>query len=268
MSKTPKVLVIIPCYNEAGSILQTVKSLRGRYDYLVVNDCSTDSSLKILRKHRLNHLTLPSNLGIGGCVQTGYRYALEHDYDIAVQFDGDGQHDANYIPKIIEPIVKHGANLVVGSRFVGHETDFKSTTIRRFGITFLSKLFHLISKQELHDITSGFRAVDRKVMSIFAEVYPAEYPEPVTDLTIARSGFKIDEVPVKMHPRTTGTSSITPLKSAYYIFNVLFLYLIAAFSKKPSLHGCISKQNYKLHTLVQDNALLKKQLQDANKTKK
>ena len=113
MSKNPKVLVIIPCYNEAGSILQTVKSLKGHYDYLVVNDCSTDSSLEILRKHHLNHLTLPLNLGIGGCVQTGYRYAMDHNYDIAIQFDGDGQHDASYIPKIIEPISSSAHALLV-----------------------------------------------------------------------------------------------------------------------------------------------------------
>ena len=141
-----KILVIIPCYNEEESIVKTVESLKNKkIDYVVINDGSTDNSLKVLVENKINYITLDNNLGIGGVMQVGYKYAHRKGYDIAIQFDGDGQHDANYIDKIVETIKKGEANLVIGSRFVGEESEFKSTATRRLGINILSGLYKIIT---------------------------------------------------------------------------------------------------------------------------
>ncbi len=227
-----KVLVIIPCYNEEKTILQTVEKIKGtNYDYIVINDGSKDNSLKILEANKINHLNLPNNIGIGGAVQTGYKYAYKNNYDIAVQFDGDGQHNEKYIKNIIKSIEQEEANMVIGSRFVWEESDFKSTKLRRIGITILSKLLKILTKYTIKDMTSGFRAVDRSIIEIFQKDYPDEFPEPVTNLSLAKRGFKIKEIPVKMQYRKHGKSSINSIKSAYYMFNVILLFLIISFSK-------------------------------------
>lgn len=223
-----KVLVIIPCYNEQESILKTVKSLKNQdVDYVVINDGSTDKSLKVLQENKLNYIDMPNNLGIGGVMQAGYKYAFRKGYDIAIQFDGDGQHDASYIKDIIEPIINKEANLVIGSRFVGNKSEFKSTVMRRLGINILSFLLKVMTGKKIKDMTSGFRAVDRKVMESFSKKYPFEYPEPVTNLTMSKSKCKIVEVPVKMNEREHGTSSITKFKSIYYMMNVILLFFIS-----------------------------------------
>ena len=227
-----KILVIIPCYNEQDNIIKTVNNLKKEnVDYIVINDGSTDNSLKILEENNINHINLPNNLGIGGVMQTGYKYALRNDYDIAIQFDGDGQHDASYIKTIVEPIKKKEANLVIGSRFVGNESKFKSTVMRRIGIVILSSLLKIMTGKKIKDMTSGFRAADRKVIEKFSKNYPYEYPEPVTNLAMAKSRCKIVEVPVKMNEREFGTSSITKFKSIYYMVNVILLFFIVSISK-------------------------------------
>lgn len=226
-----KILVIIPCYNEQDNIVKTVESLKKeKVDYVVINDGSTDNSLKVLRENNINHINLPNNLGIGGVMQTGYKYALRHDYDVAIQFDGDGQHDASYIKTIVEPIKNKEANLVIGSRFVGNESKFKSTAMRRVGINLLSFLLKAMTGKRIKDMTSGFRAADRKVIERFSKKYPYEYPEPVTNLSMARAKCKIVEVPVKMKEREHGTSSITKFKSIYYMINVIILFFIELIS--------------------------------------
>ena len=144
-----KVLMIIPAYNEEANILQVCRSLEKydeNLDYIVINDASTDNTLKICEENNLNHINLINNLGIGGAVQTGYKYAYQNNYDIAIQFDGDGQHDASYIKDLIKPIKEKRANLVVGSRFVWTESEFKSTAVRRLGINILSFLYKIITK--------------------------------------------------------------------------------------------------------------------------
>ena len=227
-----KTLVIIPCYNEEGNIENTVKSLiKNKLDYIIINDGSTDKTLEIIKKNNFKYINLNNNLGIGAAVQTGYKYAANNNYDIAIQYDGDGQHDVNYIKKIIEPIEKGDADLVVGSRFVGEESEFKSTWIRRIGINILSLLFKIITKKDLKDMTSGFRACNKNIINMFAKAYPQEYPEPVTNLKVARSGFKLSEVPVKMKERKFGKSSISALKSTYYMINVIILFIVIALSK-------------------------------------
>lgn len=219
--KDPKVILIIPAHNEEASIEKTISSIKG-YDYIVVNDGSTDRTEQILIKNNYNHLNLSFNLGIGGAVQTGYKYALENGYDIAVQFDADGQHDAKSINDLIQPIKDNTANFVIGSRFIRKNSDnFKSSFMRRVGIRLISNVIFIFSKTRIYDTTSGFRAADKKVITHFAEKYPKEYPEPVSDYELIKLGYKVIEAPVKMHKREAGKSSIHTWKSAYYVINVL-----------------------------------------------
>lgn len=227
-----KILAVIPCYNEEKNIVKTVEDIKkAKIDYIVINDGSKDNSLEVLKKNKINHINLSNNLGIGGVMQTGYKYALQNNYDIVVQFDGDGQHDATYIDKITKPIIEKKVNLVIGSRFVGDESEFKSTKMRRVGINILSFLLKIMTKKQIKDMTSGFRAADKKVIKIFARDYPYEYPEPVTNLSLAKANCKILEVPVKMKERKHGKSSISKLKSIYYMINVILLFFIVLISK-------------------------------------
>ena len=171
----PKILLIIPAYNEADGIedvIRKVNDYRKNYkyilDYIVINDGSTDNEEEILRKNDINHVELVNNLGIGGAVQTGYIYALENDYDIAVQFDGDGQHDIQSLPNLIEPLINDVADFTVGSRFVSDsKSSFKSTGARQAGIKILSNLIYMLTGLRIKDVTSGYRAGNRKVIEQF-----------------------------------------------------------------------------------------------------
>ena len=221
-------LVMIPEYNEQEAILDTVRDLSLHHpevDVLVINDASIDATKKILRENNINHLDLPLNLGIGGGVQTGYLYALENGYDIAVQMDGDGQHPASELNKIIQPIIEGKANVVGGSRFV-EKDGFQSSALRRIGIKFLSGMIYINTKLKVADVTSGYRAADRKYIEIFAKEYAQDYPEPEALVTIARTGGTVVEVPVIMKERQGGVSSISPLKSIYYMIKVSLAILI------------------------------------------
>ena len=239
MSKS-KILIIIPAYNEEKAILKTVKTIeeynkknKTDYDYVVINDGSKDNTRKVLEDNKLKHINLICNLGIGGAVQTGYKYALENNYDIAVQFDGDGQHDISFVKNITEPIVKRKANMVIGSRFIKKDKDnFNTTFMRRFGVNILSKLIKLKTNVKIYDVTSGFRAADKNIIKLFSEYYPVEYPEPISSVSVINENYKILEVPVKMKERTTGISSITTLKSAYYMINVILSILLMKKGKK------------------------------------
>lgn len=231
-----KTLVIVPCFNEQDSIVEVVNSIKKeKLDYIVINDGSTDQTLQVLKKNNINYINLDNNLGIGGVMQTGYKYAFRNNYDIAIQFDGDGQHDSSYLKELIKPIASKEANLVIGSRFVGDKSEFKSTFLRRIGINVLSNLYKVITHKEIKDMTSGFRAADREVMEIFTKNYPYEYPEPVTNLLICNK--KIKEIPVKMKKREHGKSSITPLKSMYYMINVILYFIIIILSRGDDYHA-------------------------------
>lgn len=217
-----KALIIIPAYNEEKNIRNTIADIRENAsfaDFIVINDCSTDDTEKVLDEMCVPHIDLPSNLGIGGCVQTGYLYAIENGYDVAIQFDGDGQHDAKYINELILPIVNGEANAVIGSRFISKE-GYQSTGIRRFGIKFLSKLIKLLCGVTVLDITSGMRAVDKELILLYSQHYAQDYPEPGAALFAGMSGAKIIEVPVEMRERQFGSSSIRPLRGAYYMVKV------------------------------------------------
>lgn len=223
-----KVLIIIPAYNEQDNILATIDDIQKNApfgDYIVINDCSTDSTKSVLQLERANYLDLPVNLGIGGGVQTGYRYALENDYGIAIQFDGDGQHDASYIKKLIEPLEKGEADIAIGSRFIEKE-GFQSSPLRRVGIKFLSDLIHLLCGVRVYDVTSGMRAVNKRVIREFAQNYAQDYPEPEAILSSGLDGARIIEIPVKMRERQNGTSSINAMKSMYYMIKVSLALII------------------------------------------
>ena len=226
-----KILVIIPAYNEEESIEKVIKSLSlvsEDLQYIVINDCSTDTTVNVLRNMNANYINLPINLGIGGGVQTGYLYAREHGFDIAIQLDGDGQHDAKYIPELILPIVEGRADITIGSRYVNNE-GFQSSRMRRFGIRFLSRLIKICCGVQVRDVTSGFRAVNRKMIEVFADEYAQDYPEPEAIITAAMHGARFEEVPVIMNERQGGQSSISQLKSVYYMTKVSMAIVLRRF---------------------------------------
>lgn len=221
--------MIIPAYNEAENILGTVESLRQmkpitgyEIDYIVINDSSIDHTQEVLHNNKLNHINLITNLGIGGCVQTGYKYARMNDYDIAIQFDGDGQHDSSYINTLLQAMEDKKLDLCIGSRFAGMDSEFKSTIIRRIGIRYLAWLLKFLSGGSIRisDPTSGFRAANKEVLNYFADHYPVDYPEPESIMSAARQEFSMGEVPVNMFARAKGESSIRPLNSIYYMVKV------------------------------------------------
>lgn len=229
-----KTLVIIPAYNEQANIENVIKEITEKCkdcDYVVVNDCSTDNTPFILDKNGFNHIDLCSNLGIGGGVQSGYLYAEKEGYDCAVQLDGDGQHDPKYIEKIIKPIIENTADVVIGSRFIEHD-GFQSSSMRRFGINFLSALIKAVSGAKVKDVTSGFRAVNKEYIKFFSENYADDYPEPEAIVSSKLNGARITEVPVVMRERAGGVSSISPLKSVYYMIKVSLAIILSTFVNK------------------------------------
>jgi glycosyltransferase involved in cell wall biosynthesis len=226
-----KVLLIIPAYNEEENILKTcnkIKKENKELDFIVINDGSKDNTLKILKENNIPHIDLIHNLGIGGAVQTGYKYALEHNYDIAVQFDGDGQHDVRYVEKLIKPIIDNEADFTIGSRFIEELSTFKSSKARRIGINIISFFIKLFTGKKIYDTTSGFRAVNKDIIKFFAIYYPIEYPEPVSTTELLKQGKRVKEVSVEMNEREGGVSSIRAWKNAYYMFNVILSIIIVS----------------------------------------
>lgn len=234
------ILLIVPAYNEEDCILNTYQTIveynnkhkDKKMDIIVINDGSRDNTKKILEENNISHVNLVHNLGIGGAVQTGYKYALEHNYDYAVQFDGDGQHDINYVEKILQPLKKEQADLCIGSRFIDDTSDFKSTGARRIGIKIISFLIQTFAHIKITDPTSGFRAANRKVIEHFANSYPREYPEPESIVNLTRLHYKIVERPVKMKERTGGVSSIRAWKTVYYMINVGLSIIVTSLKRK------------------------------------
>lgn len=227
-----RCLIIIPAYNEAANIEKVVDNLvqnYPQYDYLVINDGSTDDTGAVCRKKHYQYVNLPINMGIGGAVQTGYCYAKENDYDAAVQIDGDGQHDVSFLAEMLKVIEEGQADVVIGSRFVEKE-GFQSSGLRRIGIRFLSFLGWLLTGIRVKDITSGYRVVNRKFIRIFAEDYPSDYPEPEAMVIASVHGGKIMEYPVVMKERESGASSITFKKSVYYMCKVTIAMMIRRLS--------------------------------------
>ena len=230
-----KVLIIIPAYNEQESIKKTVTEVQKTgYDFVIINDGSTDNTKRILADNNYPFIDLPFNLGIGGAMQTGYKYAHQNNYDIAIQFDADGQHNKSYIKDIINPIENSKANLVVGSCFIDKTTKTRrSSAIRTFGIKSLSNIIRIFSGKRIYDPTSGFRAADKSTIALFANNYPLEYPEPISNFEILKfSNLKIKEVPVTMSKREQGKSSIHSWKNFYAAFNVFLSIIILSLRRK------------------------------------
>lgn len=227
-----KVLIIIPAYNEEESIKNTItnlKKINNQVDYIIINDCSKDKTRQICEENNYNIINLPVNLGIGGAVQTGYRFAEENGYDVAIQMDADGQHDPKYIEEMVKEI-ENGNDLVIGSRFIKKE-GFQSTWIRRMGINLYSNIIKVFTHKVIKDTTSGYRAANKKIIKLFSGDYPVDYPEPETNALIAKNGFKVKEVPMEMKERDGGNSSITPIKSIYYAVKVGLAVMLACIMK-------------------------------------
>ena len=228
-----KKLIIIPAYNEEANIEKTVRSIQKKtkdFDYVIINDCSVDNTRKICEENSFNVVNLPINLGIGGAVQTGYRYAYEQGYDVAVQVDGDGQHDPAFLDQMAEHMEKENLDMVIGSRFI-EKKGFQSSGIRRVGIRYFTILIKLLTGETITDPTSGLRMVNRKVMKMFAEQYPKDYPEPESVVAVIRRKMKVGEIPVVMHERQGGISSISAKKSVYYMIKVTLAILIERIRK-------------------------------------
>ena len=229
-----KKLIIIPAYNEEANIKKTVEAIlknASGFDYVVINDCSKDSTKEICEKNKFNIVNLPINLGIGGAVQTGYKYALEYGYDIAVQVDGDGQHDPAFLEQMANIFEKENLDMVIGSRFIDKE-GFQSSVMRRIGIKYFTKLIKIISGKTITDPTSGLRMIGKEVIKLYASDYPKDYPEPESVVAILRKGMKVKEIPVVMKSRQGGVSSINPSRSVYYMIKVTLAILVESIRKR------------------------------------
>jgi hypothetical protein len=223
----PRILVILPAYQEERSIGGLVRSLRERYPYdaLVVNDGSTDNTGDAARCAGATVLDLPCNLGIGGAVQSGFLYARSRNYDVVVRIDGDGQHEIDDIPKILEPILAGRADAVIGSRFLG-ETGYRGSIPRIFGIRFFRFLVNVTTGYRVTDPTSGFFAINRRLVAFYSDHYPSDYPEVDAYILMHRLGARALEVPVRMYDRSEGKSSITAFRAVYYMVKVTLSFLI------------------------------------------
>ncbi len=249
----PKILVILPAFNESGNIDKTVRELRKlsfAFDVLVVDDGSADDTAQQALLAGANVISLPFNLGIGGAVQTGFLYAFNNDYDFAAQVDGDGQHDAEYLKVLLDPVLNAQADIAVGSRFmtedraatsqampspsgsgVGCQSGWRSSAVRRIGIRFFAWLISNLTGFRVTDPTSGFRAFNAKAIKIFAQDYPQDFPEPESIMSAKRFGLRLVEVPVQMRKRVYGHSSIRYFKTLYYMIKVTFAILLDMLKK-------------------------------------
>ncbi|MBF7095183.1 glycosyltransferase family 2 protein [Streptococcus sp. HF-1907] len=229
-----KKLIIIPAYNESSNIKNTIEAIKKDapdFDYVIINDCSTDNTLEICQQNHFNVVSLPINLGIGGAVQTGYLYAKQNGYDLAVQVDGDGQHNPSFLAKMVEELEASKVNMVIGSRFLENE-GFQSSFTRRLGIKYFMWLIKLLTKKKVTDATSGLRMIDRSLIELFADNYPDDYPEPETIVSVLNKGYSIKEIPVIMNERQGGVSSISATKSVYYMVKVTLAILFVKLKGK------------------------------------
>ena len=226
-----KVLLIIPAYNEAENIEKTVKDVTTNtdYDYVVINDCSKDNTKEVCEKNKFNMISLPINFGLTSAIQLGMKYAYQNNYDIAIQFDGDGQHQAKYLKNLVKEIEKNKTDVVIGSRFV---TEKKPKSMRMFGSNLLSFAIFLVTGKKIKDPTSGMRAYDKKAIEAFVK-NASLTPEPDTLVYMLKKKMKIQEVQVEMKEREFGESYLKPLKSMEYMINMFFSILfIRAITRK------------------------------------
>ena len=231
-----KILLVVPAYNEEASLSGVLIDLQEKMpgcDVLVVNDGSLDDTSRVAHGAGVTVIDLSYNLGIGGAVQTGFKYALRNGYDAIVQVDGDGQHPAEEIPRLLETLRSERCDLVIGSRFL-RPTSYRGSGLRRIAIAFLSWLCSRLSGIKITDSTSGFRAFGRRALTIVADNYPVDYPEPKSIYSLARQGMRIREVSVSMRTRESGTSSLSGLKALHYVTNVTLALLVDAIRERPA----------------------------------
>lgn len=234
-----KTLIIIPVYNEERSIGEVIDSAKKHYpeaDILTVIDGATDNSSLIAKEKNIFVIDLPYNLGIGSAMQIGFQFAKLKNYDIAVQVDADGQHDPQFILDLIQALMNRGLDMVIGSRFYS-DSNYRAPFARRLGIRLFSGILSMIVNQRVSDATSGFRAINKRTITLFSENYPEDYPEVESILLLYKLGFKFLEMSVKMSQRKGGRSSITPLKSVYYILKVMLSIFISLFRKEDHYGG-------------------------------
>jgi glycosyltransferase involved in cell wall biosynthesis len=228
-----RVAVIVPAYNEEhsiGGVVRNIKALGEVYHAIVINDNSNDRTSFIARQEGAIVIDLACNLGIGGAVQTGFRYASANEYNACVQVDGDGQHPTEEIPYLFKTLVEEKCDLVIGSRFIV-KTDYDISCMRKIGIQIISLFLRLSTGMSIKDPTSGFRAINMKAIGLFAKEYPQDFPEPESLIFAHKYRFKVKEVSIEMKNRMHGTSSITSLKAGYYMIKVLLAMFIALFKK-------------------------------------
>ncbi len=239
MENTKKVAVLVPAYNEADSIKRVIKGIKAvnpRYDVVVINDGSVDDTEKLAESAGATVLSLPVNLGYGAALQTGYKYAALNKYDYTVQIDGDGQHDPKFIEKLLKKL-ENGADVVIGSRFLGNLGDYENPAMRQIGMIFFRSLIYLFIKQKITDPTSGFQALNRNVFQFFAQSkqYPSDFPDADIIILLHYAGFNIAEIPVVMYNSETGKSMHSGLKPIYYIFKMLLSIYAVLFGNEKLL---------------------------------
>jgi glycosyltransferase involved in cell wall biosynthesis len=229
-----RVVALVPAFNEeanVGSVVDEIRRVAPTFDIVVVDDGSYDRTAEVAREHGATVVRLPFNLGIGGAVQTGFRYAFEQGYDLAVRLDGDGQHDPSQLDRIVKPVVTGEADIAVGSRFAEAGAGYRSSRSRRVGIRLLAWVVSRIVGRRVTDTTSGFQALNRRGIELFAHDYPHDYPEVEATIMVSRHRLRSVEVPVSMRERGGGRSSITALRSVYYMVKVLLAIFVGLFRR-------------------------------------
>jgi glycosyltransferase involved in cell wall biosynthesis len=234
---SPRVLVIVPAWNEQDSVVATLGEIRDAnpdVDVLVIDDGSVDRTIERAEAAGALVCRLPFNLGVGGAMRTGYRYAQRHGYDVAVQVDADGQHDPRYVGRLVQALNR--ADVVIGSRFAGPDATYRVSGPRRWAMVLLGKVLSRLAKTPITDATSGFRACNSRAIAVFAAHYPAEYlGDTVESLVIAlRTGCTVEQVPVEMRRRAAGTASASPIRSAVYLFRAVVALVLALVRKWPT----------------------------------
>ena len=245
---TKNVMALLPAYNEEGAISHVIKGVKHvlpHADIVVIDDCSTDDTAQVARDVGATVICIPCNLGIGGAVQTGFKFAREHDYDVVIRLDGDGQHDPNEIPNLFAALSSGQADAVFGSRFVGKESDMKIPLGRRLGIKTFAFLVSIITGQKATDTTSGFMCLNRYAVSVLADFLPQDYPEVEGRIILHKAGLTTLELPAFMCSRIAGISSINSWRSIYYAFKVSVAALIGAMKEIPAVQ---KELEYDIHT--------------------
>jgi glycosyltransferase involved in cell wall biosynthesis len=235
-----RTVAVVPAWNEAeaiGRVVDEIRAADASLDVVVVDDASSDGTATVAERHGATVVRLLFNVGIGGAVQTGFRYALAGDYDRAVRLDGDGQHDPADLPRLLAPVDRGEADLVIGSRFVEPNASYRPPPGRRIGIRVFAWLVSLLGGQRVTDTTSGFIAMNRVGIELFAREYPHDYPEVEATLVALRSGLRLAQVQVEMRERETGASSITFVRSLYYMIKVMLALLVASLRRYPRVEG-------------------------------